>query len=476
VNVRVPTICVQKLAAQAQAEARNNFWAFRRYMRPDIVRGWWVEEIAVKLQQFHSDFIEGKRPRLALMAPPQHGKSEAAEDLIAWVAGRNPQYKIIYASYSSELGAMRNRNLQRTMMSPRYRQVFPNTLIGVNGGICNADLIEFVGHTGSFRNTSVEGQVNGMELHLGVIDDPVKGRAEANSPLVREKTWRWFTDDFFPRFAKDGALLIVATRWSDDDLLGRVIERVPDVKVLRYPAIAECDQEYRRAGEPLFPELKPLDFLLERKKVLSQASWESEYQQNPIIGGGGMFPIEKLQKLPFWDRKDIKHSVRYFDKAASTSSDAAFSAGVLMHMMQDGKFVVEHVIRGRWSAYEREQRIKCCAEQDRKSLKGSYEIGVEQEPGSGGKESAEATIRMLPGHRVFADRVTGSKEARAEPLAAQVQAGSVWLVAGEWNPDFLDEFEIFPGGRWTDQVDAASGAFARLTKGPQFSLYSGWLD
>jgi predicted phage terminase large subunit-like protein len=125
---------------------------------------------------------------------------------------------------------------------------------------------------------------------------------------------------------------------------------------------------------------------------------------------------------------------------------------------------------------EREQKIKFWAEQDRKQIKGSYEVGVEQEPGSGGKESAEATIRMLPGFRVFADRVTGNKEVRAAPFAAQVQAGRVWLFPGEWNRDFLKELEPFPAGPCTDQVDAASGAFARLVNGPQFSLYSGWLD
>jgi predicted phage terminase large subunit-like protein len=172
-------------------------------------------------------------------------------------------------------------------------------------------------------------------------------------------------------------------------------------------------------------------------------------------------PIDKLQTLPYWDRKTIKRSVRYFDKAASTADDAAFSAGVLMHMLQDGRFVIEHVTRGRWSALEREKTIKLWAEQDRNALKGSYEIGVEQEPGSGGKESAEATIRMLAGYRVFADRVTGSKGVRAEPCAAQVRAGNVWLVAGDWHRDFLDELESFPSGRWKDQVDAASGAFTR---------------
>jgi predicted phage terminase large subunit-like protein len=465
----------EKVIALGAARARDDFYAFRRMVRPAMIWGWWIEVVAWELQRFYEDFVAGKRPRLALMAPPQHGKSWAATDFIAWIAGKNPNLKTIFASYSADLGSRTNLDLQRMLTSETYQRIFGRIKIGTHGWQCNEELIEFAGYRGSFRNTTVMGAINGMELHLGVIDDPVKGRAEAQSRLIRDKTWNWFTDDFCSRFAANGALLIIMTRWHVDDLLGHFIER-KDVKVLRYPAIAEATDNYRQLGDPLFPQLKPPDFLLAQQKLLTEASWQSIYQQHPIIVGGGIFPIEKLAVLPTWDRKGIKRSVRYWDKAGTASEDAAFTVGVLMHMMQDGRYVIEHVTRGKWSALEREQKIKAWAEQDRRTIKRSYEIGVEQEPGSGGKESAEATIRNLAGYRVFADRVTGSKEVRAEPFAAQVQGGNVYLVAGSWIPDFLEEMENFPAGRYKDQVDAASGAFARLTQGPQYSLYSGWLD
>jgi len=123
--------------------------------------------------------------------------------------------------------------------------------------------------------------------------------------------------------------------------------------------------------------------------------------------------------------------------------------------------VIEHMVRGQWSALEREKIIKECSKRDAAMLE-QYEIGVEQEPGSGGKESAESTIRGLAGMRAYADRPTGPKEVRAEPFAAQVQGGNVWLVAGPWHADFLEELESFPNGRYVDQVDACSGAFNRL--------------
>jgi predicted phage terminase large subunit-like protein len=477
-NLILPTPSdVEKIVALHAAHAREHFYAFRRMMRGlQLIWGWWMEVVALELQSFYLDLIAGKRPRLALMAPPQHGKSSMVTDFTAWVAGKNPDLKVILASYADDLGIRTNLELQRMLSTDAYQTVFGRTKIGTHGWKCNEQIIEYVGHRGSFRNTTVLGAINGLELHLGVIDDPVKGRIEANSSLIREKTWSWFADDFLTRFNKDNGLLIVMTRWHKDDLLGRFIERLPGVKVLRYPAVAEIDEEYRKAGEALFPELKPLDFLLERKQLLSQASWESEYQQNPIIAGGGMFPIEKLQTLPYWDRKTIKSSVRYWDKAGTVSDNAAYTCGVLMHKCHNNTFVIEHVVRGRWSALEREQKIKYWVALDRRINKVSYAVGVEQEPGSAGKESAEATMRMLCGYTVFADRVTGSKETRAAPFAAQVQAGNVYLVTDKWNRAFLDELESFPHGKYKDQVDAAAGAFARLVNGPGYDYsYSGFI-
>jgi predicted phage terminase large subunit-like protein len=463
---------VELAAEQAKFEARENFWAFRRYIRSNMLWGWWVEKVSIELQMFYGDIIAGKRPTLVMMTPPQHGKTTAAEDFIAWLAGKKPDWKTIYASYGDELGVQRNLNLQRTIQSPRYRDIF-NTRIGSPGFQMNSSVIEYAGHTGSFMNTTVGGSITGLGLNLGVLDDPVKGRAEANSKTVRDRTWAWFVDDFMTRFAALSGLIILMTRWHVDDLLGRYIEKNPNVRFVSFPAIAETDEPHRRAGEALFPALKPLDFLLERKNIMSKASWESEYQQNPISTGGGMFPIDQLRILPVFDRSQIARTARAWDKAGTAGGDGAYTAGVLMHKMGDGTFVIENVTRGRWSALERERIIKQLAELDQQVLhqygKWDYRITVEQEPGSGGKESAEATIRNLAGFNVFADKVTGSKEVRADPFAAQVQGGNVRLVAGQWIPDFLEEAEAYPTARYLDQIDAAAMAFRYLTNAPGYS-------
>jgi predicted phage terminase large subunit-like protein len=119
---------------------------------------------------------------------------------------------------------------------------------------------------------------------------------------------------------------------------------------------------------------------------------------------------------------------------------------------------IEALEGGQWSALERERRLLQTAQSD-SNFCHPYSVYIEQEPGSGGKESAEASVRMLKGFRAYADKVTGSKEVRAEPFAAQVQGGNVKLCAGSWQYSLLDEMESFPNGKYRDQVDACSGAF-----------------
>lgn len=458
-------------------DARRNFRYFRKLMDPSLIECWWQNHAANRLQQFYHDMLAGLRPKLILDAPPQHGKSRLLRDFSSWVAGKNPDAKIMFASYSDDLGTAANLHLQRTMAYPCYRGTFPGTKIATRGEgwQVNTGLIEWPGHLGSFRNTTVRGAINGFGLDLGIVDDPIKGQEESRSKTVRDKTWEWFTNDLFLRFADHAGLVMIMTRWHVDDPVGRWLDKFPETQVLKYAAIADEDdwtvtEGLRPAGDPLFSESKPLDFLLERKKLLTQAAWLALYQQSPIVVGGGILPVEKLRVIPVLPPRDkIRRSVRYVDKGG-TAGGGAYTAMVLMSMLDDGRFLIEDVVRGQWSALDREETLLRVAQSDRDSRRGQYEVVVEQEPGSGGKESAEATIRNLRGFRCFADKVTGSKETRAEPFAAQVQGNNVWMVAGAWVMPFLDEAEAWPNGKYRDQIDAAAGAFNRMTAKPVYNL------
>src|SRR5262249_46642689 len=144
-------------------------------------------------------------------------------------------------------GIRANVRLQRILTDPKHGKVFGHHTIDPTARRFNTEMIEFNGtglERGSFRNTTVAGSVTGEGLDIGVIDDPIKGRAEASSKLTRDKTWIWMTDDFMTRFSDSAAMLLVMTRWHLDDPAGRLLERHPDVRVCRYAALAEEEETH----------------------------------------------------------------------------------------------------------------------------------------------------------------------------------------------------------------------------------------
>jgi predicted phage terminase large subunit-like protein len=188
-----------------------------------------------------------------------------------------------------------------------------------------------------------------------------------------------------------------------------------------------------------------------------------------------MFPLSKIETVPERPAQDsVLSSARYWDKAG-TAQGGAYSAGVLMLRLKDGTFCVADVRRGQWGALDRERIIRQTAEIDRE-VYHSTKVWVEQEPGSGGKESAEATVRMLAGFPAEADKVSGSKEVRADPFAAQWQSGNVRIVRSAWNRDYLDEHEHFPVGKYKDQVDASSGAFNKIASRYRYDTSLSWVS
>lgn len=281
-------------------KSREDFWVFRQYLNPKMKLGWFQKEVARSLMQFYQDLEAGLSPWLMIEAPPQHGKSTQIVEFLAWLAGKRPDLKKIYTSYSERLGVRANRTMQRILDSPKYQSIFPNTKLNSKNVVTvsnqyqrNMELLEYVGEVGYFRNTTVRGAIGGEQMDIGICDDLIKGREQAESQTIRDKTWDWFTDDFLTRFSEGGALLGITTRWHVDDPFGRIREKYPNVKVLTFKAIAEEDEQFRKTGEALFPEHKSLAYLLKLKSVLDITSWGSLFQQSPITKTGNWFPEPK---------------------------------------------------------------------------------------------------------------------------------------------------------------------------------------
>jgi predicted phage terminase large subunit-like protein len=458
----------EKLALLKEArfrKCRADFLAYRKTINPKIKWGWWQEEIAVKLQEFYDDLIAGKRPKLVIQAPPQHGKSVQIIDFISWVAGKHPELRTIYTSFSERLGIRANLRLQRLYDSVVYQEIFPRTRINKSGPmgpsgqyLRNREILEYVDSEGFFRNTTVRGSITGESLDLGVIDDPIRGRSDANSETIRDAAWDWFTDDFFTRFSEEAGLLAILTRWHIDDPIGRLIERYPDVKVLSYAAIAEVDEPHRKKGEALFPEHKSIEFLREREKIMDSGNWLALYQQRPTAAEGELFKPDQIQVIDALPYGHIQW-VRGWDLASTTDGD--FTAGGKLGRLPDGRFVIGGMVRLRVGPDERDAAMVNTASQDGVSTK----ISIPQDPGQAGKTQVLYLTRELVGYPVTTSPESGDKVTRAEPFAAQVNVGNVVMLRGSWNNALIDEMRMFPNGSFDDQIDSLSRAFSHLIGG-----------
>jgi len=456
---------VELLDQLAAIEARESFWAYRRYINPKLKIGWWQKEMAAELQLFYEQLAAGQRPKLVIEAPPQHGKSKMIVEFITWVAGKDPDLKTIYTSFSERLGVRANLQCQRIYEGDKYKKVFPTTLInsvGMSAGDAknatrNREMLEYVGREGYFRNTTVRGSITGESLDLGVIDDPIKGREEAGSEAIRDKTWDWFTDDFFTRFSDDAGLLAILTRWHVDDPIGRLRLQLGDeVRVVSYPAIATKNEQHRKIGEPLFPEHKSLEFLLERKAAMAAVNWEALYQQNPQIVGGEIIKGEHLGR--YKQPPIIKQRIIYADTAQKTAERNDFSVFECWGKGDDGKIYLLDMIRGKWEAPELERRAIAFwakhSQQDAVTLGQLRQMKVEDKASGTGLIQGLKAKAQIP---VVGIERTKDKYTRLMDVLGYIESGYVMVPEdAPFTNDFIAECEAFTADdshMHDDQVD-----------------------
>jgi predicted phage terminase large subunit-like protein len=251
------------------------------------------------------------------------------------------------------------------------------------------------------------------------------------------------------------------TRWHEADLAGRILasEEGPSWTVISLPAEAEENDPLGRAvGEALCPARYNEEALARIKRTLGTYNYSALYQQRPMPAEGGMFQRDWLPIIPAAPA-EFDAIVRYWDKGA-TAGGGDYTAGALFGKVGNRYFVLD-VVRGRWSTDQRETVIKQTAMTDQEQYKNAV-VWLEEEGGSGGKDSSRATVQNLAGFTVKTERPTGAKPVRAEPFAAQAEAGNVSLVEGRWNAPYINELTSFPFGAHDDQVDASSGAFNKV--------------
>ena len=257
--------------------------------------------MAAALQKVES----GEIPRLILNLPPRHGKSMMTGEFFpAWYLGRNPDHHVIYATYSYERASDVGRKVRNQMIMPMHKRIFKGCNVSKDAAGQNRMTTDQGGY---YFAVGTGGVVVGRGANLFIIDDPIKGREEADSDTFRRKLIDWYRGVAYTRLMPKNAVIIIQTRWHFDDITGYVMEEMAHENwaVLNLPAVCEdeeVDPLHRGLGEALWPTDYPRDRLDVIKKTIGTREWNAQYQQQPLPSEGGMIDINWLKR---YDNKEL---------------------------------------------------------------------------------------------------------------------------------------------------------------------------
>lgn len=299
-----------------QEGARRKLIWFAKWIKPSFQ----ATPFHVSYYKILEKFARGEIQKLMITAPPQHGKSEGSSRFLpAYMLGLNPDTKIAICSYAATIAKDFNRDVQRIIDNEEYRAVFPETNLNgsnvvtvANNYLRNSDVFEIVGHTGSLRVVGRGGSLTSKTVDVMIFDDLYKDSAEANSPIVREGAWDWYTKVALTRLHNDSQQLMVFTRWHPEDIIGKLIETEKVIEVrqwddfdnvprgawvlVNFEAIKTgqpTEIDTRAQGKALWPERHSLE-RLEAQKSLDPMGFQCLYQGNPGSAVGKLYEPFKV--------------------------------------------------------------------------------------------------------------------------------------------------------------------------------------
>lgn len=409
--------------------------------------------------------------RLMIFMPPGSAKSTYGSVVApSYLMGKYKKTRIGLASYADSLALKMGRRTRSIINQKRYKKTFDVELSNESAAANNFKLT----NDSEYMATGILGAFTGNRFELLMIDDPVKGREQADSETIRNKTWDAFHDDLLTRLVPGGSIVIIQTRWHEDDLAGRILPEdwngesgdimCRDGNVWRVLCLqAECDSDTdplgRKRGEMLwkewFTEKHWAQFRGEAR------TWGALFQQIPKPKGGLMFKPDKIEVVDTLPAGRITW-VRGWDLAA-TEGGGAYTVGGLLGIHQPtGRPIIADIARFQKAPGSRDESIRNVAVMDGRLIKQD----IPDDPGAGGTAQTEYLVKKLKGCSVVWGPESGDKETRAIPLASEVNIGNVMMLRGDWNRPLLEEMRAFPNGTYKDQVDALSRAYSRLVPLP----------
>lgn len=392
---------------------------------------------------------------LILQMPPQHGKSmTVTETLPSWYLGKYPENRVILASYNDDT-AERFTRRNKEKIRAYGEEIFD---IKISPEIDRANEFELVGRQGRMISRGLMSGITSNPANLIIIDDPVKNRQEADSDIYRERQWEEWVNTIKTRLAAGAKVIVIMTRWHEDDLAGRIIANEKNVKVINLPCEAEINDPLGRSlGEALFPEIGKDDAWLEEfkhgyKTKEGSRAWDALFQGRPSSEEGNLVKREWWQ---YYDElPEMINMLISVDAAFKDKDDSDFVAIQVWGKRQANAYLID-AIKAHLdfpSTLREVMRMK-------KKHPKCHLVLIED------KANGSAAIQMLrkkiPG--VVSVNPRGGKVARVNAVSPAIESGNVYLPKhASFTADFVNEFSAFPNGKNDDQVDACSQALNRL--------------
>lgn len=412
--------------------------------------------------------VRGETPRLMLFCPPRTGKTELLIRLVAWALGHHPDWTILYVSYGADLAWEKSGEARAVVDGEEFGQVFGRQrggtqIVELDPASRAVQRWRIKGQRGGVVAQGVGGPITGKGGRLIIIDDPVKNREEADSATMREKTWRWYTSTLRTRLEPGGAIVLVMTRWHDDDLAGRLLAAAKadpladQWRVVSLPAIAEEDDPL---GRPVGAALDPARFdeaaLAATRASIGSRDWMALYQQRPQPDGGSVFQLAWFKREEAPGRAACTQVVQAWDTAFKEGQESDYSACVTLGLAGNTIHVLDA-----WRA--RLGFPELLAKMQAKAAQWTPNVITVEDKGSG--TSALQALRQQTRLPIVAARADRDKVSRANQVAGICEAGRVNVPATWWGDELLDELARFPAGAHDDQVDAFVYALLKLGSG-----------
>ena len=465
---------VEKLWIKHIKLCQDDFLYFVQEVWPDFVcrkskkpEEWGHHQIIAK--EF-TDIADERKGRLIINMPPRHTKSEFASVYYpAWIIGKYPKLKIMQVSHNTELAARFGSKVRNIIDSKEYKQIFGDVRLREDS---KAKGRWETNHGGEYYAAGVGASITGRGADLLIIDDP-HTEQDSMSDSAMERAYEWYTSGPRQRLQPGGSILVVMTRWAEDDLTGRLLKAQTEPKAdswkqVSFPAILE-------SGNPVWPEYWELDELEKIKASIPIRNWSAQYMQNPTSEEGAILKREWWQPWEKESLPQLQHVIQSYDTAFSKKETADYSAittwGVFFP--EEGgapNIILLDAIRGKFDFPE----LKVVALDANKYWEPETII-IEQK--ASGEPLTQEFRRMGIPVVPFTPTRGNDKHTRVNSCAPVFESGAVWYPYGEkFAEDVIDECAAFPHGANDDYVDSTTQAILRYRQGNFVELYSDYVD